>query len=102
MKNNKIIIGFNNWTTSLEFYKLGFLVGMILIQGCILAPLALFSMNLAGFSDIQLALIVFSSFAILISNLSVQPLKISLLIFLTSAFLELSVIIYNTISILGN
>ena len=74
------------------------MMGTLLIQGCIIAPFALLSMSIAGYSEIQFILITLSTFAILITNLAVLPQRIVIPVFAISTFTQLFLILINTLA----
>ncbi len=94
------ISSFLEWAEAQEFYRLPFLVGMILFQGCVTAPFSLWAMHVAGGGDYQLTAIVLLTFAILTSNLSAQPTKITIPIFTVSTLILLAMTIVNVFTIL--
>lgn len=84
------------WADRMDYYRLIILVGTILFQGCVTAPFAMWSMDaVVGYNELQMFIITISSFAILVPNLSVQPMRITIPIFVICTLLQLAVIVAN-------
>lgn len=85
----------------MDFYRLPVLVATILIQGCITAPFTIWSMQLVNnYSTVAMAIVTLSSFAILVSNLSVQPMHVTLPVFAISILAQIGLIVNNVLAIL--
>lgn len=65
------------WCDSLENYRFPIAGALIIIQGCIVAPplLLLISFFHSAFSDISILLFTLSTFAVLVSNISILPMR---------------------------
>ena len=89
-----------DWLDRMDYYRLIVLVGTILFQGCVSAPFAMWSMDAAvGYNEIQMGVITIGSFAILVTNLSVQPMRTTIPVFVVSTVAQLAVIILNIVAI---
>lgn len=90
---------FLNWADRMDFYRLSILVATILIQGCIIAPAVLWSMELsANYGVLAMSIVTLSSFAILVANLSVQPMRVTIPTFTVAALVQMGLIISNLFS----
>ncbi len=91
---------FFNWTDKMDYYRLIILAFAIIAQGCFTGPFALFTMSLAvGFSWVQISIIVAGIFSVLVTNLAVQPMRVTIPVFLLATLGQLAIIIYNLILI---
>ena len=80
----------------MDFYRLGISASLIIIQGCITAPLLMITMSYTFlFNDLQVITVIIGSFSILVTNLSVQPMRITIPTFAISTLLQTIIIIYN-------
>ena len=95
MRNTSLFVKFNAWADQLDFYRIPVMMGILLIQGCIIAPFALLSMALAEYNELQFALITVATFAILISNLAVLPQRIVIPTFTLATIIQLLIILLN-------
>ena len=85
----------------MDYYRLIILAGMIIAQGCFTGPLALFTMSVAvGFSWIQISIIVAGIFSVLVTNLAVQPMRVTMPIFLIATLGQLAIIIFNLLALI--
>ncbi len=95
-----LLTKFNHWADRLDYYRLVLLVAAISIQGCITAPFALWSMHaIVGFNVVQLTIVTLSSFGILVSNLAVQPMRVSIPVFVVVTVSQLVVIVMNLLQL---
>ena len=86
------------WADKMDYYRLIILVGTILFQGCVAAPFAMWSMDaVLGYDVTQMTIITLSSFAILVTNLSVQPMRVTIPVFIISTLAQFVVIVMNVI-----
>lgn len=98
---NKLYKRFIAWTNAMDFYRLIILVGTILFQGCVTAPFTMWSMQaIPGYNDVQMTIITLGSFAVLVTNLSVQPMRVTIPVFIVSTMVQLGVIATNLLSLL--
>ena len=79
----------------MQFYRVPVIGAMILLQGCIIAPLVLFTMASGQATDIQMPIITISTFLIIVLNLSDMPTKITIPIFTTTTVVSLGMVFYN-------
>ncbi len=84
----------------LEGNHLPWAFSILLFQTTILAPLALWTMNLANGGDWQMAVLLGSSFAVLIPILSALPLRTIFRLFGLSLLLCLSVVLANVLHLM--
>ncbi len=99
-RDTNVLSEFRTWADQMDFYRLVIMVAMILIQGCIVAPALLWTMDLSGHTNfIQMSVVTFSSFAILVTLLSVQPMRISIPIYVCVTALQLFTILVNIFSL---
>lgn len=88
------------WANRMDYYRLMILVGTILLQGCITVPFGMWSMEAsAGTNDIQMLIIIIGSFTILVTNLSVQPMRITIPLCVISTLAQFGVIAVNVIGL---
>lgn len=92
---------FFQWATDQEFYRLGYLVAMLLFQTCILVPFGLWALTVNGGGSIQLGILVVSSFIVVASNLAALSTKYTIPIFCGVNTLLVIQMIYNAIMLLG-
>ena len=101
LKPTSLTMGYRKtlaWLNMMDYYRLMVLVGTILFQGCINAPFALWSMDaLVGFDFLQMTIITLSSFAILVANLSDQPMRITIPVFVLLTLAQWTIILINLI-----
>lgn len=91
---------FSAFAIRMDFYRLPVLVATILIQGCITAPFTIWSMEVAAnYNTLAMAVVTLSSFAILVSNLSVQPMRVTLPVFAISTLAQIGLIVANLLAI---
>ncbi len=92
---------FMQWADRMDFYRLAILVATILIQGCIIAPATLWSMELSSnYGILAMGIVTLSSFTILVTNLSVQPMRINIPAFLICALVQIGLITSNLFSMI--
>lgn len=93
-------ITFSDWTQQMDYYRLVFLVGMILFQGCVTAPLFLWTMDMsASMGLFQMSVVTSSSFLILVSLLSVQPMRRTIPIFMIATLVQWLVSAFNVLNL---
>ena len=73
---------------------------MLLIQGCVLAPVTLWTIHLSGKSEVMYFLITSLSMAVLVPNLADMPTRITMPIFFVSLFLCVCMNLINLMIIL--
>ena len=84
------------WMDKMDYNRLIILVGTILFQGCVTAPFAMWSMDaVVGYDTVQMSVITIGSFAVLVTNLSVQPMRITIPTFIISTCAQMVVIALN-------
>lgn len=89
------------WMDRMDYYRLIILVGTILFQGCVSAPFAMWSMDaVLGYDVTQMSIITIGSFAILVTNLSVQPMRVTIPVFLICTIAQIAVILTNVMALL--
>lgn len=99
-QTDSLLSNFYHWTNQMDFYRLIILVAMILIQGCITAPLFLWTMDLVSADSVfQMSVVTAASFTILVSLLSVQPMRRTIPVFLVATIVELAIILFNLLNL---
>ncbi|MEM9337092.1 MAG: hypothetical protein AAGA66_00060 [Bacteroidota bacterium] len=91
-----LIKKFNAWTKRMEYYRIVVLSVMIISQSCVFAPIALWSMHLTtGFHSTQAFIVICGLFSVLVTNLAVQPMRVTIPVYVLSSFAQLGVIGIN-------
>ena len=89
------------WTDRMDYYRVVILAAMIMAQTCITAPIALYTMNLVyGFQDFQLYIVVLGLFSVLVTNLAVQPMRVTIPVFLLASLGQILIAIVNLFALL--
>ncbi|MDW3190880.1 MAG: hypothetical protein R8G66_00860 [Cytophagales bacterium] len=91
---------FVTWADKMDYYRLIILVGIILAQGCITLPFALWVMNIAGDSSLQMFVFIFSSFTMITMILAVQPMRRTLPLFFALTALQWLITAINLIGLI--
>lgn len=94
---SQLATNFLNWSDNMQYYRVGVIVGMIMLQGCIVAPLVLFTMSIAGTTAVQLPYITFTTFLVLVLNLSDMPVKYTIPAFAATSTIAMGMVAYNLI-----
>ena len=97
-KSTTAIQRFVTWTKSQENNRLGWLAIIIAGHGCVLTPLTLFAVVLAGNSMVFWSLAIAAMGMSLITNLAAMPTKVTIPVFFFSVLIDV-VIIVNCIAI---
>lgn len=93
MRSNFLI-----WVDRMDYYRLIVLVGTILFHTCVTVPFAMWSMDAVyGFHTMQMLLITIAGFAVIVTNLSVQPMRVTIPVFIISTAMLWLLILINTI-----
>ncbi|MCR9252975.1 MAG: hypothetical protein NXI20_21350 [bacterium] len=92
---------FITWADKMDYYRILLISIMLLSQGCIFAPFAIWSMGAAvGFSDFQAIAILVGAYGVLVSNLAVMPMRYTLPIYFVGTATQLLIIAYNVITLI--
>ncbi|MFK7952623.1 MAG: hypothetical protein AB8B73_07225 [Ekhidna sp.] len=94
------ITTFIKWADNQQFYRLVYLVGMLLFQTCITIPFGLLALTANDGGSIQLGILVIPSFMVITSNLAALPTKYTIPIFVLVTAISLTQLIYNAIIVL--
>jgi hypothetical protein len=97
-ESTSIINRFVTWTKSQEKNRLAWLAVIITAHGCVLTPITLFAIVLAGNNIIFWSLAIAAMGMSLVTNLAALPTKITIPVFFFSVLIDL-VIIVNCIVI---
>lgn len=82
----------------MDYFRVIILAGMIMCQTCITAPIALYTMNLAyGFNDVQIYVVIVGLFSVLVTNLAVQPMRVTIPTFMLASLGQIAITIINLI-----
>lgn len=90
-----MVTNFMKWSKAMQFYRVPIIGAMILLQGCIIAPLVLFTMTSGTVADIQMYAVILSTFLIITLNLADMPTKITIPIFSATTVMSLGMVLYN-------
>lgn len=93
-----MVTNFMKWSKAMQFYRVPIIGAMILLQGCIIAPLVLFTMASGTLGDIQMYTVTLSTFLIVTLNLADMPTKITIPIFSATTVISLGMVFFNLIS----
>jgi hypothetical protein len=91
-RSQSIVKTFLNWCESQEKYRFGWLAAIIVIHGCLLAPLTLFAIFIGGNNFVFWAMTIGAFAMALVSNLAAMPTKITIPVFFFSILIDLVVI----------
>lgn len=81
--------------TNLEFYRLGVMAFILLVQANILVPVTLLAISMNGVSSLEFGLCATFSFGILVALLGGAPVKVTIPLFITSTLVHLYIILSN-------
>ncbi len=84
---------FITWCASQEKNHFGWLGGILAFHGCILTPITLFAVILAGTNIFLFVAALVAMGMSLVTNLAAMPTKVTIPVFLLSVVIDLSVII---------
>jgi len=91
-KKQSLLSQFISWCDGQEKYRFGWLAAIITIHGCVLAPITVLTIALAGNNFVFWGITI-GAFAIaLVSNLAAMPTKVTIPIFFLSIVLDIVVI----------
>ena len=91
-KKQSLLSQFISWCKGQEQYRFGWMAAIISIHACILAPLTLLTIALAGNNFVYWGISMGAFAMALISNLAAMPTKITIPVFFLSVILDLVVI----------
>ena len=85
----------------MDYYRIVLISVMLLSQGCLFAPFAIWSMNAAiGFDIVQASIILAGVFTTLVANLAVQPMRYTLPIYFVATLAQVTIMVINILTIL--
>lgn len=93
-----MVSNFRKWTEAMQFYRVPVIGAMILLQGCIIVPLVLFTVAGGQATSIELPVMIFSTFLIITLNLADMPTKITIPVFAATTFAALMMVVINLLS----
>ena len=100
IKNKKamstMVTNFVKWSDKMQFYRVPTIAAMILIQGCILVPLVLFTMPSSA-ANVEVPIMTIATFGIITLNLADMPTKITIPVFSATTFIALVMFLYNIV-----
>ena len=92
---------FFEWTDRMNYYRVVILAGMIMLQTCITAPAVLYTMHfVSGFNDLQAYIVILGLFSVLVTNLAVQPMRVTIPLFIIASVAQIAVTVVNLIALL--
>lgn len=100
VKKQSVISQFIEWCNGQEKYRFGWMASIIAIHGCVLAPITLLAIALAGNNMIFWGISIGAIGMALISNLAALPTKITIPVFFLSIILDLAVISGSIVAVL--
>jgi hypothetical protein len=80
---------FLNWAEGQEEFRFGWLAVILAFHGCVLTPLTLFAVYLAGSNMVFFSIVMGAMAACLISNLSAMPTRITIPVFFFSVAIDI-------------
>ncbi len=89
------------WATEKQSLRLPILALMFVIHGCITIPMALLSMNLVDGGIVQVAIVAFGAYSVLVVNLAALSTKITIPVYLISTLLILGLVLRNLVIFLA-
>jgi hypothetical protein len=90
--DSSLISRFSNWCAAQEPNRLGWLGAIIAIHGCVLTPVTLFFIVLAGTNITFFVAALVAMGMSLVTNLAAMPTKITLPAFFISVLIDVAVI----------
>ena len=93
-----MVTNFRKWTETMQFYRVPVIGAMILLQGCIIVPLVLFTVAGGQATDIEVPILIVSTFLIITLNLADMPTKVTIPIFAATTFSALLMVLFNILS----
>ena len=91
---------FINWCKSQDQYRFGWLAAIIAGHGCLITPVTLFFIMIAGNSPIHWAFAIAAMGISLVTNLAALPTKFTIPVFFFSIIIDI-IIIANCIFLIG-
>jgi hypothetical protein len=90
---SSLLSNFFNWCNGQNEYRLLWLGIVLVAHGCILTPLTVLAVVLAGANIVLFMLVIMSMAMALVVNLAALPTKITIPIFLLSILIDLGIVI---------
>jgi hypothetical protein len=92
VKEKSLATRFFDWCKSQEKYRFGWLAAIIAGHGCVITPVTLFFVMIAGNSPLLWAFVMAAMAMSLITNLAALPTKITIPVFFLSVLIDVMVI----------
>ncbi|MEL7146111.1 MAG: hypothetical protein AAFO69_07060 [Bacteroidota bacterium] len=89
-----MVTNFVRWSDNMQFYRIPTIAAMIMVQGCILVPMVLFTMS-AGAANVEVPVMTISTFLIVTLNLADMPTKITIPVFSATTLIALGLFFFN-------
>lgn len=89
------LAAYHEFTEQADYNRIGWAATAIAIQGCLLAPALLFTMNFFGGGDWQFLVAIVSFMLVLISVLAAMPVKYIFSAFAISFVIHVVIILIN-------
>ena len=89
---------FINWCAAQEENRFMWLAGSLVLYGCVLSPITVFAVFLAGNSMLLWALTIGSMAVVLISHLAALPTRITIPIFFAGVLVNTAIILTGLIN----
>ena len=87
-----VFVKFFNWCKNQESNRLGWLGAILTIHGCVLTPITLFAVILAGTNFIFYIVVLLAIMMTVVSNLAAMPTKYTIPIFFFSVLIDIVII----------
>lgn len=91
-----MVTNFVRWSDKMQFYRIPTIAAMIMVQGCILVPLVLFTMSNAA-ANVEVPVMTISTFLIVTLNLADMPTKITIPVFSVTTLIAIAMFFFNII-----
>lgn len=96
-----LIRKYNYWADTLEFNRLLVMAVIILVHTCLVVPATLLLLLHGQAGAIPYMIMTVFSFMILVTNLSVMPVRVNVAVFVASTVAHLLMVVYYIIMIAG-
>jgi hypothetical protein len=83
---------FFSWCKNQEKYRLGWLGAILTVHGCVLTPITLFAVILAGTNFVLYIAVLVSMAMAVVTNLAAMPTKFTIPVFFFSILIDIIVI----------
>ena len=93
--HTSVVKRFFDWCESQETHRFGWLAAILVLHGCVLAPVTVGFVFLGGNQMMFWGMVIGAMAMALISNLAAMPTKITIPVFFLSVLIDLAVMITN-------